>query len=973
MLAWVCALSPAQAQIPIAEQAWYHQTWADTATIDALTVEDQAGVYLGLGQAALLIESQTDAARAAKKLGGLLLRHTPSPATLAELTDWLEAFSVQYGSRAMVPALVAGLTQPPPQPALVQPGEVLLTLTRHVLRTGRRWVAISLATAALEPAFDAAVSAEARVLLAQILRRVNQADAALIHLAALHTTDPGLRIQALALRADLALDRSEPDQAQAALSQARPLLTDEHISAAADYARASARLELTLGHLAEAATFAQEADRLATLSRDSTLILGALKMRIRVLGHVDFQAALAQFERLLAITDTLPADDWIEGLVLLVDLLEHKLARLDWTRDSEFGALVLSTYALYDQGLERTLATADAALGTTWTSRPAHLARLGTVRSALHQARAAEAAFSEALSDAYSGDNPHRAFVHRRVADHHARQGRLSLAIWHGKQAVDHLQTMRARLTHTDAFVEHHRPVYVALADRLIQQGRLPEAQQVLDLLKRAELRDYTRTERTSDRATRSAREQVAERRIRIVRGPLTQLAHRAGRLRRRAEAALAGGAPLTQAERAEHAAATEQLAAARTHYRAAMEYVEDQLLAAGRRAAVTDRALPQLHTLQALVAQLGPKVALLHVVVTPQRVNLILTTARTQTAHTVAVKVGTLNQEVHALQRALRNPNTDPSGPAQALYRRLISPIRGELNAGGVNTLMVSLDAALRYIPMAALRDPGSKRYLAQDFTLTRYGATARETLSQPYQAPQLSVTALGTTQAHGTLNALPGVATELERIVRHGPKDQGIARGTIALDGAFTRGALRAALSEGLPKVHVATHFVFKPGTDADSYLLLGDGTHLSMAALRTERFDFGEVDLLTVSACETAVGLGEDGRELDGFGALIQAQGARAVLATLWPVADEGTAEFMDHFYTALAAGQGRAAALHTAQVAFIEGRSAPTDGSTIRGLRRPVAPTKPGAPRSTNTLDPHQHPYYWAPFILMGDWR
>ena len=104
-----------------------------------------------------------------------------------------------------------------------------------------------------------------------------------------------------------------------------------------------------------------------------------------------------------------------------------------------------------------------------------------------------------------------------------------------------------------------------------------------------------------------------------------------------------------------------------------------------------------------------------------------------------------------------------------------------------------------------------------------------------------------------------------------------------------------------------------------------------------------DFNSVDLLTLSACETAMGgATADGREIEGFGWLAQRQGAKSVLATLWSVADDSTGEFMSELYRLRQQEHiNKAAALQRAQIGFIESSD-------------------------------YAHPFYWAPFILMGNW-
>ena len=124
-----------------------------------------------------------------------------------------------------------------------------------------------------------------------------------------------------------------------------------------------------------------------------------------------------------------------------------------------------------------------------------------------------------------------------------------------------------------------------------------------------------------------------------------------------------------------------------------------------------------------------------------------------------------------------------------------------------------------------------------------------------------------------------------------------------------------------------------------------MLGDGKHLSLRELRESEYRFDHLDLLTLSACETAMfgGREADGREVDGFGALAQRKGAKGVLATLWPIADDSTAQLMQSFYRIRERqGLSKAEALRQAQLELLRG--------------------------SQNKE--YEHPFYWAAFILMG---
>jgi CHAT domain-containing protein len=145
----------------------------------------------------------------------------------------------------------------------------------------------------------------------------------------------------------------------------------------------------------------------------------------------------------------------------------------------------------------------------------------------------------------------------------------------------------------------------------------------------------------------------------------------------------------------------------------------------------------------------------------------------------------------------------------------------------------------------------------------------------------------------------------------------------------------------------IDVASHFKFVAGQEWGSYLLLGDGSQLTLERLRNWRFDFAGVELMTLSACETALGAGRaNGREFEGFGALVQQHGAKRVIASLWPVADTSTQLFMRHFYHARREGFSKATALRVAQLALLASAGA--------------------------TEHDYTHPYHWALFVLMANW-
>ncbi|MBK6973100.1 MAG: CHAT domain-containing protein [Sterolibacteriaceae bacterium] len=115
--------------------------------------------------------------------------------------------------------------------------------------------------------------------------------------------------------------------------------------------------------------------------------------------------------------------------------------------------------------------------------------------------------------------------------------------------------------------------------------------------------------------------------------------------------------------------------------------------------------------------------------------------------------------------------------------------------------------------------------------------------------------------------------------------------------IDQAFTEQALQRTLSERYPVFNLASHFQFRP-TERDSFPLLGAGSRLDLASLR-KRCVFDGFNLITLSACETAVGGGR-GCKVDGLALTVQKSGAKGVLATLWPVPNASTGRLMQSFY-------------------------------------------------------------------------
>lgn len=313
------------------------------------------------------------------------------------------------------------------------------------------------------------------------------------------------------------------------------------------------------------------------------------------------------------------------------------------------------------------------------------------------------------------------------------------------------------------------------------------------------------------------------------------------------------------------------------------------------------------------------------------------------------AVSGEKLRELATAFRERLKNTWGDPRPLAEELFVVIIGRHEAELERA--KTLVWVLDDELRYIPMAALYDQKNSRYLVERFSnvvLTKSDAFRVDEERVPLRA-----LAAGVSESRAGLPALPGVTTELSSIFySEGTSPSGaFMPAKLLVNDAFTPFSLRAGLRGSYPIVHIASHFVFDDKRPDQSYLLLGEGK-LSLAELNdpVNGYSFKGVRLVTLSACDTGKGAESgSGIEIESLGEILGG-GAWSVMATLWAINDASTSEFMRDFYEGLEHGESKAEALQRAQVELLCG------GEKCGGAEGRYA-----------------RPYYWAPFILTGDWR
>lgn len=316
-----------------------------------------------------------------------------------------------------------------------------------------------------------------------------------------------------------------------------------------------------------------------------------------------------------------------------------------------------------------------------------------------------------------------------------------------------------------------------------------------------------------------------------------------------------------------------------------------------------------------------------------------------------IDVDRATLKKEIENFQSGLLDrstifygdaPNQKPQG--KKLYDWIVGPFAAELEKAQIKRLVFIQDGILRSIPMAALYD--GEKFLVQKYAIA---TTPSLNLTNPsaFSTEDLQILAFGLTQSveveGETFPALANVEEEIESITAR------FSDSKTFLDGNFTQQSLQAELNQTLyPIIHIATHAKF--GTvPEDTFLVMGNSQKLIITQLedKIRRVSGREdsVELLALTACDTAVG---DERAVLGLGGIAARAGVKSTLASLWAIQDESTKILVDHFYSRLESGVSKSEALQAAQLELIQAQ-------TTEAIN-----------------DDYAHPYYWAPFILIGNW-
>lgn len=363
---------------------------------------------------------------------------------------------------------------------------------------------------------------------------------------------------------------------------------------------------------------------------------------------------------------------------------------------------------------------------------------------------------------------------------------------------------------------------------------------------------------------------------------------------------------------------------------------------------------------------------AVFYPLVFDDRIELMLSRDGVITRMTTNVSRDELRDLVTRYDEALRYQEDNYLALSQALYQLLVQPAEAAMQTGGIRNLVIVPDSSLRIVPFGSLHD--GKQYLIEKYAIASVAGLSMTTVGEEgvidnqgmdeslvvgmstpgpvvekLAAMEMGVTAEGSKvnadkQAFAQVRsaslkkdlALPGVDKEMTEM-------NSVLNGASLKNEGFTLDNFRQQVTEGNYQIlHIASHGVFG-GTEDTSYIMTYDNI-IKMNDLQkildTGRSKQQHIRLLTLSACQTAEG--SDIAPIGISGAAIKAR-ARSVLGTLWPVEDSSAQMFMKLFYEGIAKnGLSKATSVQQAQVTMIHNPEL-------------------------------AHPFFWAPFTLIGNWQ
>lgn len=589
--------------------------------------------------------------------------------------------------------------------------------------------------------------------------------------------------------------------------------------------------------------------------------------------------------------------------------------------------------------------------------------------------------------------------VNSSLMDHFRAHHQPNVAIFFGKRAVDQFQLLRRSMGDmsnvlTSSFLQMKAATYRTLAELLIDQGRFIEAQQVLDLLKIQQYSDYVgeQPSELSGTLERSPRE-----------SPLQ------GELEKHLAQWVGLDKALREAESTEHrqsslilkaraALHTEQVSFNAFLQNLYKQLEETEGPAVGLQS-VTGAELP----LERLLAK-DPDTVALYTLEGTDRFRVMVISHAGRFARFYPIAQNALDEKCRQFLNLVSRRDADSSASSEDLFQIVFAPVQKDLQALSAKTLVWNLDGSLRYVPIAALLNSATKRYLVDDYNVVNFTPLSHS-IEAPPELKAARAIGMGISRKYfNDLGPLLNVKEELDSVVADPAVagSHGVLPGTILIDGQFTEKALEENL-KSQDVVHIASHFVLRPGNDDLSFLLLAgkdqdhSGYKYSMADFeKSSDVHLEGTRLFTLSACQTGAAnerdicfqndqssvktaecqagdakQRENGVVMESLSEVVLEKGAEAVISSLWSVDDTSTSTFMADFYQRWAGSGGtvsKAEALRQAELDLLHGNTIHLAGADGRGVH-----AVENGPSSQVNPAGSALPYYWAPFVLTGNWQ
>lgn len=335
-------------------------------------------------------------------------------------------------------------------------------------------------------------------------------------------------------------------------------------------------------------------------------------------------------------------------------------------------------------------------------------------------------------------------------------------------------------------------------------------------------------------------------------------------------------------------------------------------------------------------IDRIDPTAAVIYPIILSDRLEVILSLPNQPLRHyATELPQAQVEEVINQMRQSLRRTSfaQERLSVAKQIHSWLVQPAVADLTRESIKTLVFVLDGSLRNIPVAALHD--GKQYLIEQYRIA-IAPSLKLLTPRSLAHTKFKAVVAGLSQGSQAFSPLPGVKEEVSKI-------DALVPATTLLDQQFTTAALSTEVKQQkFSIIHLATHGQFSSKA-SETFILTWDGRidvkQLNTLLANRNLLDSSPIELLVLSACQTAKG---DKRAALGLAGVAVRSGARSTLATLWTVSDQSTANFMVHFYQELLKSDvTKAEAVRLAQLHLLK------------------------------QLE-FSHPYYWAPFILVGNW-